>query len=707
MNKRPAMSHRGPRISPSVFHLLLILSGTLHDGVSETFTIVPSATDDTSCPNESKCFTLTQYASNSSLSSNLSNITLELQPGTHSLDSPLIVSDISSFAMRGENATLLCVEKFNVSYTEYVYLGGISFVNCGGRSSIFEDHIQNVRNFTIENSIFKMDEPFYIDSTNYILVANSTFTGSPRGVFSISRPLILHIRDCVFSDNIQASASSIGVITSSGSSRSSVTIENSIFKNNRMNTDHTSGAFMGTGQSITITNSTFANNSYGGQFGAGAITLGYQSVVISGSSFRDNTGVKSAGALNLVWPDTAETVVLISQCEFLNNTATGASLLGGAVYVSVGKSSITVHQVTFMDNSGTHGGALGFIADNLYILVDQSIFVGNAGHDRANGGAIEGLGYNVSLVVKQSAFTNNRVDESGGVFYLSGDLPIISINQSTFTKNTASDSGGVISVFYLEQRGDAELVISNSVFSNNSASRCGVLHVRASTFRQEHTLYGRNVQVNRSIFTSNIQTGTFGSNVICLTNTNASIVHSNFSHNSGSGHAGALFMQQGMLAVEGSVFDNNRAGRDGGVIYGHRNFTGIFDETVFTNNRAADSGGVMYLTDSQVTIFNSTIGFNQAQTGGAIAIFRGSLEIKNSNVFNNTADVGSVISACNGAEVNVSDHFFVSIDPTRTTRNCILYATEKMSSDAVSYYGHYLLALSSSIFIMASIIILH
>ena len=118
-------------------------------------------------------------------------------------------------------------------------------------------------------------------------------------------------------------------------------------------------------------------------------------------------------------------------------------------------------------------------------------------------------------------------------------------------------------------------------------------------------------------------------------------------------------MEQGMLAVEGSVFGNNMAGGDGGVIYGCRNFTGVFNQTVFTNNCAVDSGGVMYLTDSQVTIFDSTIGFNQAGRGGAIAIFRGSLEIENSNVFNNTAEVGSVISACNGAEVNVSNHFLI------------------------------------------------
>ena len=496
MNKHPAMYIRS-RIPLSFFCLLLILLGTLHDALSEIFTIVPSTADFTSCPNESRCFTLSQYASNSSLSSNMSNITLELQPGTHSLNSPLTVSDISSFTMSGINATLVCVENFNVSAIEYVYLGGISFVNCGGHSSIFEHHILDVGNFTLENSIFQTDEPFYILWANNILIANSTFTNSPRGVFSISSPLILLIRHCVFSDNIQASTSSIGVIRSSGT-RSSVTIENSIFKNNHMNVDLASGAFKGNGQSLTIINSTFANNT-GGRFGTGAVALRYRSVLISGSSFRDNTGLRSAGAVTIRSRSTETVTALISQSVFLNNAATGRDLVGGAVYVSGSKSFITVHQGTFMDNNGTHGGALGFFIDDSHILVDQSIFVGNAGHDRANGGAVRVLGFNVSFIVKQSTFTRNKIEVSGGVLSLSGYFPIISINQSNFAKNTAKDRGGVISVFYHEQRGDAELEISNSVFSNNSARKCGVLEVYSAT---EHTLHGRNVQIIKSVFTS-------------------------------------------------------------------------------------------------------------------------------------------------------------------------------------------------------------
>ena len=487
------------------------------------------------------------------------------------------MSDISSFTMRGTNATLLCAEKFNFTAIEHVYLGGISFVNCGGRSSIFEWHVLEIGNFTLENSNFRTDEPFYTRSTGNILISSSTFTNSPRGVFSISSTLILQIRDCLFADNVQASSSSDGVISSSGA-RSLVTIENSIFKNNRMISDFTSGGFEGSGQSLTITNSAFVNNT-GGRLGAGAVYSGYESVVISGSTFRDNTGVRGAGAVTI--GAVRNNVAVISQSMFLNNTAFGSSLLGGAVYVASDRSSITIRQSTFMNNNGTQGGALGFATDNSSILVDWSNFVGNTVHNRGNGGAIEALGSNVSIHVKQSLFTHNQVEGSGGALSLQGDLPIITINQSQFFSNVANDAGGAINVFYSQQRNNAELMISNSVFSENSATSCGAFGVTVSLFRRENKLRSRNVQIETSEFRSNRETGRqFGSGAMCISYTNASIAHSKFSNNSGPVFGGVLTMEQGRISVEGSVFHNNKAGRDGGVVYGRINFTGVFNRSV-------------------------------------------------------------------------------------------------------------------------------
>ena len=131
----------------------------------------------------------------------------------------------------------------------------------------------------------------------------------------------------------------------------------------------------------------------------------------------------------------------------------------------------------------------------------------------------------------------------------------------------------------------------------------------------------------------------------------------------------------------------------------------VYSIKLFTNNRARGSGGAMYLSDSQVTIYDSTIGYNEAGIrGGAVAINGGMLMIEDSNVYNNTAKLGSVISACDGADINVniSDYLFVSVVRT-LSKNCLLYSTE-LNSSALSYGKVSLM--SFIIFILSSMIII-
>ena len=79
------------------------------------------------CPTEmSPCLTLNQFASNKTYHlSNNTSITLILQPGTHHLDSELIVANVSQISVIGEregNESIViieCSEKFtfeNVTY---------------------------------------------------------------------------------------------------------------------------------------------------------------------------------------------------------------------------------------------------------------------------------------------------------------------------------------------------------------------------------------------------------------------------------------------------------------------------------------------------------------------------------------------------------------------------------------------------------------
>ena len=145
------------------FTLLLFVLTAVHYVACETFIIVPTE-NSTLCPESEICYTLNEYASmNSNLSgSDLDTITLELQPGTHTLDVPLAVRSISSFTMRGNNATLECEQRFNVTHAESVTLRGISFISCGCQDSIFESNTFAVTNLVFEDSSFQSDESFYI-----------------------------------------------------------------------------------------------------------------------------------------------------------------------------------------------------------------------------------------------------------------------------------------------------------------------------------------------------------------------------------------------------------------------------------------------------------------------------------------------------------------------------------------------------------------
>jgi hypothetical protein len=156
---------------------------------------------------------------------------------------------------------------------------GMTLINCGRRESIIGT-ISAVANLILEDSVFQSDEPFYIQSTTNIQIINSTFTRSSRGVLSIFSPVAVLIRNCTFSDNIQASRPSNGLVSISGRLSTSVTFESTIFKNNHMTGRGATGAFRGSGHTLTVVDSTFIENS-GGPIGTGAIRSDFESVTIS------------------------------------------------------------------------------------------------------------------------------------------------------------------------------------------------------------------------------------------------------------------------------------------------------------------------------------------------------------------------------------------------------------------------------------------
>ena len=154
----------------------------------------------------------------------------------------------------------------------------------------------------------------------------------------------------------------------------------------------------------------------------------------------------------------------------------------------------------------------------------------------------------------------------------------------------------------------------------------------------------------------------------CIRNASISIINSIFKHNFANHHANVFYIDKSQTTVDGSLFINNSAALDGGVFctYIHASDY-IIRGSQFSENMAGDDGGVMLIgqlncyvsTDETIFDFNSA-----GNRGGVVSMIASSLfmETSRTNIFNNTAQFGGVISACNGQVILVHDSLVVTVD---------------------------------------------
>ena len=661
--------------------LLLLISTTIQHMVCETFTIVP--TSESACPEEI-CYTLNQYASDSNLSSGLDNITLELQPGTHTLDVPLSVLSILSFTMSGSGnatTTLHCADEFGFTATEFVCLRGINFINCDGhwlfrRPFIpFFHFAYQIDTIILEDSSFQTSKRLCIQSTNNVLIANSSFTRSQRGILSILLSTVT-IKNSTFADNNMTSDRDVGLGVISAD-RSSMVVENSIFMSNRLNPGPTSTlltSYHGTAihttghnHTLMIINSTFFNNS-GPSTGAvssslqslaisgctfsnnvgptGAVYSRLQSLEISGSTFSDNIGYGDAAALSVVGER-----LLINQSTFHNNSNIGNYSRSSAVKASLsprngririqGNGSIVIQGSTFIDNNSS--GEVVDLSMGLdrysTVLIERSSFIDNTVED----GAIHVTGFSYqSFTLQQSTFINNSAALGVSALSVHGDLDFVTIEQNVFANNTGRTIWHWPNYWGLRKySAGSNLFITDNVFVNNSASFDAIILGRQTWRLTDDRINMYNVKLESNVFSLH------GSSLLSFLNANVSILNSNFSHNSGR-------LNGGILNV--------------------RNTTVEIERSSFRFSYAEFNGGVIYASDSHVKINHSIIEHNRAGSrGGAIGIYTGNLEIEDTVIRNSSGILyGGTIIACE-SEVTFSYPFTVSTFTSIYDQECLQY----------------------------------
>ena len=166
---------------------IVIALTVLKIAACDTFYIIPNTGGAGSCPvSAGRCYTLHDYASNPMLTSNL---TLELLPGNHSLNTTLAPnSSVVNFTMVSINTIIVCGRSPNrgsITFEEVQnvnIVGKINFVDCYTR-------VRAASNLTVEGSTYQGGDSvgFQVSEVTYARFQQTSFISVRDSALAITR----------------------------------------------------------------------------------------------------------------------------------------------------------------------------------------------------------------------------------------------------------------------------------------------------------------------------------------------------------------------------------------------------------------------------------------------------------------------------------------------------------------------------------------
>ena len=605
------------------------------------------------------CITWSEYSANPAFVYH--STTLIFTPGNYSLqgrNGQFSVTSIKTLILIGDGAQL----QFQLSLSNIGYVGVYSLAFQSPRidvSSVDYFVMKNCNLYETESRGARARLLFYASSffrDNLNVIVNSTFE---KVVIEIHSYSTITITACYFT-NYSTSA----II---GDSYSSVNIQSSRFINNFMLSGqnylvYIQGSFS---ESLTVTDCLFDRIS-----GAGAVyssgdmivmnsnftsnegyaVIGYQNINISKCIFSYCAQSSSVVYSPLRYSYPSDFVVLVSDSEFyhcsrpiygqINVTVINSNFLnitafgGGAVVYST--DSITLTNCTIMNSTAVSGdggavysegriGILNSLLVNISAMAansrggtfysSQLVTVTNCSIINSFSAGYGGAIYGGTVGIINSTLSDCRADTgSGGAIYSGNDMRVV--NSTISNCSALNGKGGAIfssgndmrvinstisDCSALNEKGGAifsatssldgtNVVLSKSTFNNNSATSGGVLFTDGR--------YHYDMEFSDSTFTLNRAFGSItGGGVACIRNATLSITNSVFEDNIAAADGGVLDLKLSSVSVQHSLFFQNEAinNGSGGVFFGRKyttNFT--VADTVFTYN-SAGNGRVFYV----------------------------------------------------------------------------------------------------------------
>ena len=572
--------------------------------------------------NAETCFTLAQFASNSSHLDRDNKITLTFFPGTHLLTGRLTINGTQIITLTGQNisnsfSTIKCqgtsgfeftdVQSLDITYLRFsgcgnVLYGGAIFISRADNILIIGCHFINnhvMGNLSKGGAIYaentaaiKITDSYLCDnSASHEYDDVSVTEGFSYGGAILVLSGIISSTSNQYINNSADYGGAIHVDSGNVSSFSDYYINNSAGGGGAINVD--SG-------DVSSTSDYYINNSAG--YG-GVILLGSGNVASNSNHYINNSANDSGGAVYVNFGN------ICSIGDFYRNNSAG---YGGAIYVEFGEVSST--SVYYINNSAGYGGAILLGSGNISCTRNQYI---NNNADERGAAILLGSG-NISSISNQ--YINNNADERGGAILLgSGNISSIS-NQ--YIKNNADERGGAINVdfgsisstsdYYIinsAEYGGAILVWSgylcsnNNHYINNRADSGGALHVDSGGISSTRDHYINN-------------TAGYGGGAMYVILGNITSTNNRYISNSAEQRGGSIFVESGKYEIIGENFAK-------------------FSEDNFEENSAVE-GAVIYKSDGGLEICQSNITDNFATSNGILYINSGSLSFsKEVNFMNN------------------------------------------------------------------------
>ena len=440
----------------SVLVAALLITTLSCCSAENVYCVTPTATSCSSCPHNTHCATLSEYAQEAELYFT-SNTTMVFLPGDHTLDTNITVVNVARLTMCGESssgnrATVVCSRSVGLSF--------ISMVE-----------------FKIDSLAFTSCNRKYVIPSNNVL---------PYGATLVHVALILHsthaeLVNCSFHDNLG---------TALVVNNTNITLAGNTFIHNNYQLEEfvcvsqcmRGGAVIAVHSNLMFTgNTTFLENSaiyfrkcteFSGYFIGGGAIYTYDTVInFNGTSnFINNSADRSGGAIFTYY----NTIINFNgTSNFINNSA----IEGGAI-CTWNNTIINFNGTSnFINNPADSGGAISTYDNTIINFNGTSNFINNSAD---SGGAISTYDNTIINFNGTSNFINNSAGVGGAICTVNTTLTFS--RTVNFANNVATRRGGGTGRgggVYLGLKSTVSILPNTTVYwENNNAMLGGAIYVR-------------------------------------------------------------------------------------------------------------------------------------------------------------------------------------------------------------------------------------